>query len=402
MRLSDIPERPLQIVHFDHVRIEDYVVDERTGEAGYPWLTLAIDANTRMVAGFHLSLAPPSRISLSLCLLHAVCDKARWMNARGLAGDWPAAGLPETIAINPRSIFGVRQLARTWRDQGIATAAASIDSRVFGARATHMSGGRFGNVAIAKAHGVSWTPRAPRHLRRALAQDIREVELAVGDGLINDYHRRPHKDTGLTPLDSWRKAEASAPLRAPKDCARFRLSLLPDALCVLSSSGVSMLGETFWSPRLAQLRREGRDRVTVKFDPRDLSRIFVAEAGEPSIEATNVTATGSAISDEVCRRNCKLLAPSLRHREPDCDAAEDPARLCRGRSCLEENGRVRCCVESDRRGSLEAFNRPPARHAAPIGHDYGILKIERKKRSGNGCRPPSPLGGSSQDANVDS
>ena len=79
MRLSDIPERPLQIVFFDHVKIEDYVVDERTGETGYPWLTLAIDANTRMIAGFHLSLAPPSRVSLSLCLLHAVCDKARWM-----------------------------------------------------------------------------------------------------------------------------------------------------------------------------------------------------------------------------------------------------------------------------------------------------------------------------------
>lgn len=323
MRLSDMPERPLQVVYFDHVKVEDYVVDERTGETGYPWLTLAIDANTRMVAGFHLSLAPPSRVTLSLCLLHAVCDKSRWMNARGISGEWPAAGLPETIAIDPQSIFGFRQLARAWRDQGIATASESVGSSVFGARATHMFGGQFGKIAVAKANGVSWTPRAPRHLRPAPARDIRELELAVAEGLINDYHHRPYGDTGRTPLDGWREAEAAAPLRAPRDCMRFRLSLLPDAFCALSSSGVSVLGETFWSPELAQLHRNGRDRVAVKFDPHDLSRIFLHEAGEPCMAATNVAATGGGVSDEACRRNCKLLVASRRIRQADRAAAEN-------------------------------------------------------------------------------
>ncbi|MFO1126598.1 MAG: Mu transposase C-terminal domain-containing protein [Methylocystis sp.] len=316
MRLSDIPERPMQLVHFDHVKVEDFVVDARTGETGYPWLTLAIDTHTRMVAGFHLSLAPPSRVSLSLCLLHAVCDKSRWMNARGLCGDWPAAGLPETIVIDPQSIFGFRYLARAWRDQGIATESEASNSTVFGARAAQISGGRFGKVAIAKANGVSWTPRAPRHLRRAPPQEIRELEFAIGDGLVNDYHHRTHKDTGRTPLDGWREAEAAAPLRAPQDCMRFRVSLLPDALCDLSSDGVRMLGENFWSPRLAQLHREGCDRVAVKFDPRDLSRIFIHEADAPCAEAKNVAATDGGDTDEACRRNCKLLVASRRlHQE---------------------------------------------------------------------------------------
>jgi putative transposase len=374
MRLSDIPERPLQIVYFDHVKIEDYVVDERTGETGYPWLTLAIDANTRMIAGFHLSLAPPSRVSLSLCLLHAVCDKARWMKQHGLTGDWPAAGLPETIAVDPQSIFGFRQLARAWRDQGIATASESISSSVFGVRATHMFGGRFGKVAVAKANGVSWTPRAPRHLRRALARDIREVEFAVGDGLVNDYHHRAHKDTGRTPLDGWREAEAAAPLRAPHDCMRFRLSLLPDAFCDLSSSGVSVLGETFWSPGLARLHREGRERVAVKFDPRDLSRIFVQETGKGSMEATNVAATDGGASDEACRRNCKLLVPSLRIRDADCRGAESAAEAGCGGACPER------------------FGRPLARHAARIGDDEGFPEIDRTKRLQYACMPLTSAG----------
>lgn len=336
MRLSDILERPLQIVYFDHVKIDDYVVDERTGETGRPWLTLAIDASTRMVAGFHLSLAPPSRVSLSLCLLHAVCDKARWMNERGLSGDWPAAGLPETIAIDPQSIFGFRQLARACRDQGIATASASINSSVFGARATHMFGGRFGDATIARAHGVSWTPRTPRHLRCAVARDIREVEHNVADGLINDYHQRPHKDTGRTPLDGWRMTEAAAPLRAPQDCMRFRLSFLPDALCALTSSGVCVLGEIFWSPTLGELHREGRARVAVKFDPRDLSRIFVQETGGQFVEAQNIAGTSTA-DDEACRRGCKLFGPS---------------RRC---ACAEEDCRSPCCAKIDRTGNRQAL-----------------------------------------------
>ncbi|MBM3578968.1 MAG: hypothetical protein FJX40_15290 [Alphaproteobacteria bacterium] len=345
MRLSDIPERPLQLVHFDHVKIEDFVVDARTGETGYPWLTLAIDAHTRMVAGFHLSLAPPSRVSLSLCLLHAVCDKSRWMNARGLCGDWPAAGLPETIVIDPQSIFGFRYLARAWRDQGIATESEASNSTVFGARATQISGGRFGKVAIAKANGVSWTPRAPHHPRRALAQDIRELEFAIGDGLVNDYHHRTHKDTGRTPLDGWREAEAAAPLRAPQDCMRFRLSLLPEALCDLGSDGVSVLGETFWSPTLARLHREGRDRVAVKFDPRDLSRIFVHAAAEPCAEAKNVAATDGDASDEICRRNCKLLVASRRLHE---EIAVEPERGC---ARLGADGPPPCCGAGDRRAN---------------------------------------------------
>lgn len=374
MRLGAIPDRPLRIVYFDHVKIEDYVVDERTGETGYPWLTLAIDANTRMVAGFHLSLAPPSRVSLSLCLLHAVCDKARWMNERGICGDWPAAGLPEIIAIDPQSIFGFRQLARAWRDQGIATASESINSAVFGTRATHMFGGRFGKVAIAKANGVSWTPRAPRHVRRALARDIRELEFAVADGLVNDYHHRPHKDTRRTPLDGWREAEAAAPLRAPQDCMGFRLSLLPEALCALGSSGVSVLGETFWSPGLAQLHREGRERVAVKFDPRDLSRIFVQETGKPSMEATNIAATSGGASDEACRRNCKLLVSSLPRHDAARGGAENPAEAGRGHA------------------SPEGFGRLPARYAARNGGDEGLPQIDQRKAFRYARTPPSSAG----------
>src|SRR5436309_1277807 len=76
--------RPLEIVQVDHTQVDVVVVDEETRKPhdGRPWLTLAVDVFTRMVTGFHLSMDPPSRLSISLCLLHAVYDKTAWLQER--------------------------------------------------------------------------------------------------------------------------------------------------------------------------------------------------------------------------------------------------------------------------------------------------------------------------------
>jgi putative transposase len=58
--------RPLEVVQIDHTEVDLFLVDESTREAMSvrPWLTLAIDVFTRMVVGFHLSMAKPSRVSI--------------------------------------------------------------------------------------------------------------------------------------------------------------------------------------------------------------------------------------------------------------------------------------------------------------------------------------------------
>jgi putative transposase len=78
--------------------VDVIVVDEEHRRPiGRPVLTVAIDVCTRMVAGFYLSLDPPSTSSVGLCLLHAVYDKSAWLGGRGLDLDWPVAGLPRIL-----------------------------------------------------------------------------------------------------------------------------------------------------------------------------------------------------------------------------------------------------------------------------------------------------------------
>ena len=67
---------PLAIVQIDHTKVDVTVVDPVTRlPIGRPTLTLAIDVNTRMALGFHLSLEPPSLTAVALCLTDAVMDK---------------------------------------------------------------------------------------------------------------------------------------------------------------------------------------------------------------------------------------------------------------------------------------------------------------------------------------
>lgn len=98
--------RPLEVVQIDHTQVDVIVVDEQSREEiGRPWITLAVDVLTRMVTGFNLSLDAPSRVSIGLCLLHAVYDKMSWTAERGIDAPWPVAGLARDVARGQRGGF---------------------------------------------------------------------------------------------------------------------------------------------------------------------------------------------------------------------------------------------------------------------------------------------------------
>ena len=70
-------ERPLEVIQIDHTKVDVTVVDPDTRlPLGRPTLTLAIDVNTRMVMGFHLSLEPPSLLATALCRCGAKANAA--------------------------------------------------------------------------------------------------------------------------------------------------------------------------------------------------------------------------------------------------------------------------------------------------------------------------------------
>jgi putative transposase len=109
---------PLDVVQIDHTPVDVFVVDaeDRLGMTR-PWLTLAIDEHTRMVVGYHLSLNEPSVVSVGLCLLNAVFDKATLLDELGVEAVWPSIGLPRTIHVDNGAQFHSRATLRSIAEQ---------------------------------------------------------------------------------------------------------------------------------------------------------------------------------------------------------------------------------------------------------------------------------------------
>jgi putative transposase len=84
------PTLPFQLLQIDHSPMDLIVLDERDRlPIGRPWISLAIDVATRVVARFYLSLESPRVVSVALVLTHAC-----WGRIRGLptAGSSPLTG----------------------------------------------------------------------------------------------------------------------------------------------------------------------------------------------------------------------------------------------------------------------------------------------------------------------
>ena len=78
---------PLSLVQIDHTLVDVIVVDRASRQPlQRPWLTLAVDVASRMVAGFYLTLEPPSVTSVALAIQSLVLPKQAYLARLGVDG----------------------------------------------------------------------------------------------------------------------------------------------------------------------------------------------------------------------------------------------------------------------------------------------------------------------------
>lgn len=81
---------PMAVWQIDHTTMDVVVVSSIEGVAiGRPYLTVIVDVATRMIAGFYISLDPPSSRNVAAALLQGVSPKDEVLKSLGIAGNWP-------------------------------------------------------------------------------------------------------------------------------------------------------------------------------------------------------------------------------------------------------------------------------------------------------------------------
>ena len=266
---------PLDIVQIDHTKVDVTVVDPASRRPiGRPTLTLAIDVATRMATGFHLSLEPPCLTSVALCLTHAVMDKTvagRSGNCRRMAG---AGNPPRHSRRQRRRVprFGVRTGLRRARGRSDLPAAGNAP-----VRRAYRAADRHDDGRSPPPSRLAFLQRA--RTRRPRSRGHRDHDAQRVGGLVRARDRRrlsraDHRSLCAPPNAVWTAGIAAAPPRAPTDPRRFLMDFLPAERRVLQRDGLHLLNIRYWSDELRRLMGRG-EKVTIKYDPRDLSRAFV-------------------------------------------------------------------------------------------------------------------------------
>jgi putative transposase len=275
------PLDPLGFVEVDHTPVDVIVVDEQTRlPLGRPWLSLAVDVPTRMVAGFHLSFDNPSALAVALVLTQAVLPKEAWLAERQISLPWPVSGIPDWIETDNGEEFHSKACERgaaeygirfTYRPPGAPQVGGHIERLIgtFMHRIHLIPGTTFSSVA--DKGGYKSEGRA--------VMTLKELERWLALEILGVYHKSVHSALHQPPEQAWqqRMATRPAPVRHPRDPHRFLLDFLPGEERLIRRDGIRMFNLHYWDSVLSPLAGRSQQRFVVKYDPRDLSRVYLRD-----------------------------------------------------------------------------------------------------------------------------
>lgn len=272
-------ERALQVVQIDHTKVDLFVVEETTREVlGRPWLTLAIDVHTRMIAGFYLSFDPPSVTSVAICLALAVADKAPWLAALGVDGAWPVQGIPERVHLDNGREFHAQAFATACARYAIPIDYRPVRTPHYGGHIERLIGTLMGRVHMLPGTTFSSVEdRQDYDSARHATLSLGELERWLALEIVGRYHASLHAALHMSPLETWRQAAGQRRLRMPPNPRDFLIDFLPFQQRRVRRNGVHLFNIAYWADALTPFLING-EAVPVHYDPRNLARVFVRGA----------------------------------------------------------------------------------------------------------------------------
>lgn len=274
------PSRLLEQVQIDHTVIDLIVVDEHErAPIGRPYLTVGIDVVSRTIPGLVVTLDPPSATSVGLCLAHMTTDKQVWLEHLEVAADWPMAGVPAGLYVDNGAEFHSEALTRGCDEHG-------IDLQYRPAGAPHYGGviERLIGTLMREVHELPGTTFSSPAERGGYDSDataaLTLLELQRWLALaVARYHGQVHEGLSRPPGAVWAEHAAAEPPTVVANPTAFLVDFLPVIRRRLTRTGITIDHIGYYSDALKPLiaRRSQLDRLLVRRDPRDLSRVWVLD-----------------------------------------------------------------------------------------------------------------------------
>ncbi len=273
-------DRPLAVVQIDHTKLDLIVVDEVDRKPiARPWLTVAIDVFSRVVAGFYLSLEAPGAASTGMCVAGSILPKDNLLAKWGVTTPWPVWGKMAAIHCDNGKDFRGAMLRQACEQYGIELLFRPVRQPHYGGHIERLMGTFAGEIHTLP--GTTFTNPGERKgydSEKHSALTLRELELWLARYIVEVYHQKPHTGlNGRTPISVYEECIAKTGL--PQLCTteeQLRLDFMPLEQRAVTVNGIVVDNISYFHdvlrPWINTKEKNGRRRqFVVRRDPRDIS-----------------------------------------------------------------------------------------------------------------------------------
>jgi len=275
------PHYLLERVELDHTKLDIKLVDPDTGEAlDNPWMTAFIDAKSRMIIGFHLSMHVPDISSVILAFRNAVLSKNYVKNKYGkeIVTEWPCQGLMQQIVTD-----NGRELLASDVQEKLSQFAEIVYNR----KGTPQHKGKierfFKTINEGLLHGCEGTTKSNYKQLGDYKSDQHAwmtfdmLVKVVHKWIIDVYHNTYHTGINNSPLQCWKKNAINYVERLPKSISQIDQLLWKTTDRNIQKYGIQLYNLKYQSPELMQIAKQYglSTEVDILFDEQDLRLIRV-------------------------------------------------------------------------------------------------------------------------------
>lgn len=258
----------LERIEIDHTPLDLIVIDSLTKlPLGRPWLTMAIDAYSRMVVGFYVSFNAPSSHGVLQCLRRSILPKEEWL-ARfpDIQGTWPAYGIPELIAVDNGMDLHSEALETACLEMG-------IQILFCGAKTPQHKGAIerfFRTMNMGLIHRLPGTvfsnvdQRGDYPAEAKAVIDMSTLVHLLTKWVVDIYNVSVHRGIRARPLDRWLESAAGRIIELPVYPQQLEVITGIPAKRTLFHYGVELDGLQYNSDLLQSIRRRaGENRLVM-------------------------------------------------------------------------------------------------------------------------------------------
>lgn len=283
---------PLAMGQIDHTPVDLILVDDvHRRPVGRPWITVAIDVFSRMVAGFYVSFDPPGALVVGLCLAHAILPKEHWLAKHEITTPWPVWGVMDSVHADNGKEFRGHMLRMACQEYGINLHWRPVSRPHFGGHIERLLGTL--NREIHNLPGTTFSnpqARGTYDAERHAAMTLSEFERWFAITVVEVYHQRLHSELGTTPLQKYEEGifgTAERPGRGLPDRLleerRLRLDFMAYQERTVQRHGLVIDEIQYYDEVLkpwvnaadpSDASGKRKRKFVVRRDPRDISRVY--------------------------------------------------------------------------------------------------------------------------------